>query len=153
MLLLFINLLKIFINAVNFKSTMAFDRITFCNVPAPKQANINSELQWIGSALGLFGERDKESSCFRVFVILLHSTRKNRQLTSDQIAQLTNLSRGTVCYHLNHLKRTGLVTYDEQGYCVVEGSLSKAIEGIESRLIDMLSLMRTVAKDIDYRLD
>jgi len=36
--------------------------------------DINAELQWIGHTLGLFNERDKEKSCFRIFIELLRST-------------------------------------------------------------------------------
>ena len=46
-------------------------RITIINVRKPALRTINDELQWLGSSLGLFNLRDKDKSCFRIFIELL----------------------------------------------------------------------------------
>ena len=43
--------------------------INFDEEEVPSQ--IDQELQWIGSSLGLFNLRDKDKSCYRIFITLL----------------------------------------------------------------------------------
>jgi hypothetical protein len=43
-------------------------KITIVNVRRPSERNINHELQWLGTSLGLFNLRDKDKSCFRLFL-------------------------------------------------------------------------------------
>jgi len=66
-----------FIDKVAFKSGMAYIRqkITIISMNRPAQKNINQELQWFGSSLGLFNLRDKDKSTFRVFIELLKATK------------------------------------------------------------------------------
>ena len=45
------------------------------------EKNLNNELQWFGQSLGLFGDRDKEKSCFRVFLELLKATKRKKALS------------------------------------------------------------------------
>ena len=82
--------------------------ITIVQLPPPRGHNINFELQWLGNSLGLFGERDKDKSCFRVFITLVKEGRR-RPLTSDMIASQLQLSRGTVVHHINHLMSSGMI--------------------------------------------
>jgi len=63
--------------------------------------NVNEELRWLGNSLGLFGLRDRDSSCFRIFITLLRQTKRNEVVSSDKIAERLSLSRGTVVHHLN----------------------------------------------------
>ncbi len=55
-----------------------FTRITIIRRIVPEEMTINEELQAFSDAVGLFSERDKEKSCFRVFISLL---REHRALT------------------------------------------------------------------------
>ena len=92
------------------------NRITVMRVRKYDAPNINQELQWIGSSLGLFNLRDKDSSCFRVFIILVRTARQNKPLTSDEIAEKLRLSRGTVVHHLTKLMEAGIVLRERKGY-------------------------------------
>ena len=52
---------------------MAFihQRITIVKIRKPVTTDVNEELQFLGNSLGLFNLRDKDKSCFRVFIELL----------------------------------------------------------------------------------
>src|SRR3989344_7938323 len=78
-------------------------RITIVKIQKPMRQNINEELQWFGNSLGLFGLRDKDQSCFRIFIELLQATKSKEGLTSDEIAYKLDLSRGTVMHHVNKM--------------------------------------------------
>lgn len=143
--------MEAFINDVYVSSTMAPKRITIINVQPPEKADINTELQWLGAALGLFGERDKDSSCFRVFVTLIKQP-TGGVVSSDDIAEQTALTRGTVVHHLNKLRKAGLIAHHPTGYSIREGSLQEALESIQNDINDTMNLLRAVAGDIEKRL-
>jgi len=70
-------------------------RITISIEPIP-ESNTNQEIHWISQALGLFNERDKEKSCHRIFVELIKAKKDNTLLSSQDLADKSNLSRATV---------------------------------------------------------
>ena len=124
-------------------------RITFIKVRRVPKSNINEELQWLGSSLGLFNLRDKDSSCFRIFITLVKVARKNESLTSDEIAERLKLTRGTVVHHLNKLMDACIVIKDKNGYLLRETNLHKLVDDLEQDLERMLSELKNVAKEID----
>src|SRR3990167_6035950 len=91
-------------------------RITIIKIKKPSQKEVNRDLQWFSESFGLFGERDKEKSCFRVFLELVKATRRKKSLTSDEIALRANLSRATVVHHLHKLIESGLVISQNNRY-------------------------------------
>ncbi len=78
---------------------MRFTRITIIRIKKPERDHINEELQFLGESLGLFSERDKDKSCFRIFIIMVKALKIGQSLTSDEIAERSNLTRGTVIHH------------------------------------------------------
>ena len=127
-------------------------RIVIHRTRKPEAENVNEELRWFCDSLGLFGERDKDKSCFRMFVILLKSLNKEDGLTSDDISERISLSRGTVVFHLHKLMASGLVVQDMSRYKLRVESLSSLIGEIESDLLKTMDDLRQVAEDIDKRL-
>ena len=116
------------------------------------QGDVNKELQWLGNSLGLFSIRDRDSSCFRVFITLVKRAKTNKSASSDEIAGKLNLSRGTVVHHLNKLMNSGIVIREKEGYLLRETDLSKVIQDIQQDMISMFAELKEVAKDIDERL-
>ncbi|PIN80326.1 hypothetical protein COV16_01095 [Candidatus Woesearchaeota archaeon CG10_big_fil_rev_8_21_14_0_10_34_8] len=131
---------------------MIQQRITIIKVRKPLQPTLNAELQWLGTSLGLFNLRDKEKSCFRIFIELLKATKHNKSITSDQLADKLNLSRGTVIHHINKLMETGSVIYESKGYMLRVNNLSALIDELENDLIHTCKTLRRVAEEIDGRL-
>ena len=105
-------------------------KITIINVRRPKYHNINEELQWFGNALGLFNLRDKDKSCFRLFIEIVKSTRKKNPITSDELATKLNLSRGTVIHHLNRLMESGIVVHEKNMYILRVDSLKDLVDEV-----------------------
>lgn len=128
-------------------------RITIIRYRVPQQENVNVQLQWLGNSLGLFGTRDKDKSCFRIFIELLKETKKGTSLTSDELASRLNLSRGTVVHHLHKLKDSGIIVYEDNGYLLRVNSLSQLIAELEQDTLRTLSILKKVANDIDTSLN
>ncbi len=114
--------------------------------------NVNQDLQWLGNSLGLFNLRDKDSSCFRVFITLVRTAKRHEPLSSDNIAGRLNLSRGTVVHHLTKLMDAGVVVREKEGYLLRENNLKEIISDMKRDMEAMFKQLEIVAKDIDEQL-
>ena len=123
-------------------------KITILRLSKPNR-NINDELQWLGNSLGLFSIRDKDKSCFRIFLELLKSAKQRQQLSSDEIALRLELTRGTIIHHINKLMNSGLVIQERQKYMLRVEKLSHLIEELHRDMANACKDIREVAKDID----
>lgn len=128
-------------------------RITIIQLNKPVRHNLNEELQWFGNSLGLFSERDKDKSCFRIFLELLKSTKERIALSSDDIALKTNLSRGTVVHHLNELMRKGIVITEGKRYALRQEELTRLVDDLERDFENLFKNLRKSAEVIDRILE
>jgi len=131
---------------------MRFTRITIIRSSRPEKSDINKELQWFGGTLGLFSLRDKDKSCFRIFIILLQGLKQDKKLTSNEIALRTGLTRGTVVHHLNKLMSSGIVVSEHNKYSLRMDNLEKIVEHIKRDADEAWERLREVARDIDEKL-
>ncbi len=127
-------------------------KITIIRVRKDNSDNINNELQWLGNSLGLFNQRDKDSSCFRVFITLVRKAKRNEAMSSDEIAESLHLSRGTVVHHLSKLMDSGIVIRERKGYLLRENNLQNVIRDMKRDMELMFSELQDVAQEIDERL-
>lgn len=127
-------------------------RITIVRYSKPLKKNINEDLQWFGSSLGLFNLRDRNSSCFRIFIELVKSSRKKKPLSSDELAYKTGLSRGTVIHHLNKLIGSGMVVSEKNKYILRVENLKVLVDEIEKDIKRACSDLKEIAKNIDEEL-
>ncbi|MEK6916491.1 MAG: winged helix-turn-helix domain-containing protein, partial [Nanoarchaeota archaeon] len=103
------------------------NRITINRIRKPEADNVNDELLWFFDSLGILGNRDKDKSCFRTVIILLRSVNRDG-MTSDEISEKINLSRGTVVHHLNNLMKSGVVINQSNKYMLRVDNLSNLVE-------------------------
>lgn len=127
-------------------------RITIINIRKPAEHNVNQELQWFGSSLGLFNLRDRDKSTFRVFIELLKSSKAKQTLTSDELALRLALTRGTIIHHINKLMESGLVIHEGNKYILRVENLQSLIEEVEKDIKRACDDLKEVAKEIDGRL-
>jgi predicted transcriptional regulator len=128
-------------------------RITIINIRKPAERNLNQELQWLGTSLGLFNLRDKDKSQFRIFIELLKAAKSKKLLTSDQIASDLNLTRGTVIHHINKLMEAGIVVHEGNKYALRLENLSELINELEKDIKRTLEDLKEVAKNLDQKLN
>ncbi len=127
-------------------------RITIVKFRKPLKKDINEELQWFGSSLGLFNLRDRDSSCFRIFIELVKNSRKKKPLSSDELAYKSGLSRGTIIHHLNKLMGSGIVVNENNKYILRVENLKVLVEEIEKDIKRTCSDLKEIAKNIDEEL-
>lgn len=126
-------------------------KITIISVRKPAR-NLNNELQWFGTSLGLFNLRDKDKSCFRVFIELLKAAKHDKPLTSDEIAYKLGLSRGTVIHHINKLIESGIVIHQNNRYMLRVNNLEVLVDEIKKDAERAFDDLKRVAKEIDHFL-
>lgn len=127
-------------------------RITIVNIRKPAEHNVNEELQWFGTSLGLFNLRDRDKSTFRVFIELLKSAKANTPITSDELASRLSLTRGTIIHHINKLMESGIVIHEGNRYILRVDTLKSLIDEMEKDLKRACEDLKEVAKEIDERL-
>ena len=125
-----------------------FKRLTLVKVRIPDE-NLNSEVQWFSESFGLFSQRDKDKSCFRLFIALLQA---KRPMSSNELAYKLNLSRATVIHHLNKLISCGLIIIEGNKYILREKNLELSLKRIKEDLISTFEEMEAEAKRIDKKL-
>lgn len=128
---------------------ITFERITLIKVRRPLVNSLNEELQWLGTSLGLFSLRDKDKSCFRVFVELLKASKQNKGMTSDELAEKLDLTRSTVIHHLSKLMEQGIVVHERNLYYLRGNSLYDLINELEGDFKRISEDIKNVAKRID----
>lgn len=122
--------------------------ITIKKIKKPKNSNLNQDIQIISQSLGLFTKRDKEKSCFRVFIEIL----KHKGLTAEEITVSTNLTRATVIHHLNSLMKNGLVVKKRHRYYLRGDSLENLIKEVSKDMDRTFSDLMRLGKNIDKNL-
>jgi predicted transcriptional regulator len=126
-------------------------RITIVNVRRPRQVSVNEELQWFGTSLGLFGERDRDKSCFRIFIELIKAIKATGGLTSDQLADRLALTRATVVHHLNTLMERGIIRHEGNKY-VMRDRLTLLVDDLQRDTDRAIQEMKRAAEELDRML-
>ncbi len=127
-------------------------RITIIRISRPNRQNVNDELKWLGHSLGLFSERDKDSSLYRLFVELIKSGRLSQPVTSDELARKLDLSRGTVVHHLNKLLECGIVVAERNRYALRVRNLEVLIDELRKDVRRAMDDLKEIARQIDEEL-
>src|SRR3989338_4189654 len=126
-------------------------RITISIEPIP-ESNTNQEIHWISQALGLFNERDKEKSCHRIFVELIKAKKDNTLLSSQDLADKSNLSRATVLHHLDKLIESNIVMERDHEFELIDSNLNSIILRLKKEMNEFLEEMDKVSKKLDEEL-
>ena|SRR3990167_9021267 len=123
--------------------------ITVKKLRKSKISDLNQDIQIITQSLGLFTKRDKEKSCFRVFVEIL----KNKNgMAAESITLNTNLSRATVIHHLNYLMKSGLIVKKKHKYFLRAKNVEELIRQISNDINETLDDLKKTARNIDNEL-
>ena len=124
-------------------------KITILQIRKPLRTTLNEELQWFGNSLGLFNLRDKDKSCFRVFIELLKAAKAGIPISSDQLAAHLGLTRATVIHHINTLREKGIVVAKGRGYMLREPQLKLLVEDLKRDMDRTYDEIAKVAEQID----
>jgi predicted transcriptional regulator len=117
-----------------------------------KGDNVNLIVQQFGHSLGLFNQRDKESSCFRIFIALLKAAKADEKISSQELAFRTSLTRGTAVHHLNRLIEAGIVDVKQNRYFLRADNLKQLVSIVEKDTEEIIKEIKELAEKIDKEL-
>lgn len=123
--------------------------ITIISTHRPSENSPNEELRWFAQSLGLFGIRDRDKSCFRLFIELLKATKRGEVLSSDDLAERSKLSRGTVVHHLNRLMELSIVVQERKRYMLRDQNLARLLDVLHQDMESAFSNLRIAAVELD----
>ena len=72
--------------------------------------------------------------------------------SSDELAELTGLTRGTVVHHLNILMDTGIVIRENKGYILRTDRMETLVKMIRHDINSAFDEIQLVAAEIDENL-
>jgi len=125
-----------------------FKKITIIKLRTPEKS-INKEIQWFSQSLGLFTQRDKDKSCFRIFLEII-KTKKPQ--SSDELAYKLNLSRATVIHHLTKLIASGIVVVNDNKYSLRAKNLESTLKKMKADFLSAYEEVEEVAQEIDKKI-
>ena len=128
------------------------EQITLNNISEPAGKSMNDALQWFCDSLGLISLRDKDNSCYRLFIELLKASKLGKPLSSDELSSKLNLARGTVVHHLNRLIESGLVVVKDNRYSLKAKNLKDLISLVKKDVGSTLDNLEIVADKLDKSL-
>ena len=120
--------------------------------PPIEPLDVNKDLQWFCTSLGLVGNRDRNLSTFRIFISLLKASRQGRQLSSDNLAYETELSRATVIHHLNKLAASGIISEEHERYKLAVDNLEELVKHVRREIEQSMADLDEISRRIDEQL-
>ena len=116
------------------------------------ESNTNEELHWISQALGLFNSRDNEKSCHRIFIQLVKAKKDNKPLSSQELADLSHLSRATVLHHLDKLIESNIAKEINHKFILIDPNMNSIILRLKKEMNEFMDEMDRVSKKLDKEL-
>ena len=128
-------------------------QITIKKIRSPAPGNIDDDIDYLCRSLGYFSQRDKQDTAGKIFRLLVREAcEPDCCLTSDEIAQKLNLTRGAIVHHLNSFISAGIVVKENNRYRLRSASLQKSLEEMRSDIDRILTQMLKIAIEIDEQL-
>lgn len=127
-------------------------KIHLKKIRTPAPGSLTGDIDFICQSFGYFSQRDKNNTAGRIFRLLVKDTSEGEGLTSDEIAEELELSRGAIVYHLNNFISAGLVIKEKNRYRLRSQSLQKSIEEIRQDAQRIFNEMLKIAEEIDEEL-
>lgn len=128
-------------------------RIRLRKIRTPPAGSIDNDIDFICRSFGYFSKRDKNNTAGRIFQYIIKKTAENNEgVTSDEIANELDLTRGAIVYHLNDFISAGLVIRERNLYRLRSHCLKKSIDEIRNDTQRIFNEMMKIAEEIDEEL-
>jgi DNA-binding transcriptional ArsR family regulator len=127
-------------------------RILIKKINTPPAGSLKEDIDFVCKSFGYFSPRDKQDTAGKIFRLLVRESCKSGGLTSDQIAEQLDLTRGAIVHHLNSFIEAGIIIRDRNIYQLRRQCLQKSIEEIKEDIDRIFSEMIKIASEIDSQL-
>jgi DNA-binding MarR family transcriptional regulator len=115
--------------------------------------DFEKDFKWICRSFGFLESRDKQRTAHKIFRAIVKAARHDGGLSSDELAEKLDLSRGAMVHHLNKLIKSGLIIHHEGRYKLRGRNLKTTIEEIKRDINRIFEDLQNVAESVDEALD
>ncbi len=122
-------------------------QITVRSLRQPVEKDMENDIEWFCSSLGLLGKRDKEKTGLKIFKSILKA--KNSGISAEDLSEKVNVSRTAVIHHIKTMINSGLIIKEDGMFELRMRSLRKVVDEIELDLERVMKSIREIAEDID----
>jgi predicted transcriptional regulator len=123
-------------------------RIVIRRIDPPFERNTEREMEWLCQSLGL-SPVNKDKATIDIFKVVVHATEDGKGISSTDLAEKVNLSRGAVIHHLNNLQLAGLVVKQGRNYFARSRSMVRTVQEVEEDIKRIFMRMQETAREID----
>ncbi len=123
-------------------------RIVIRRIDPPFERNTEQEMEWLCQSLGL-SPVNKDKATLDIFKIIVKATEDGKGISSTDIAEKIQLSRGAVIHHLNNLQLSGLVVKQGRNYFARSRSMVRTVQEVEEDIKRIFMRMQETAREID----
>jgi len=128
-------------------------QIVIKKIRSPAPGNLDNDIDYLCRSLGYFTQRDKQDTAGKIFRLLVREACEPENcLTSDEIAEKLDLTRGAIVHHLNSFISAGIVIKENNRYRLRSASLQKSMEEIRADIDRIMDQMIKIAMEIDEKL-
>jgi len=131
---------------------MSTNIITIRDIEKPLKPDMVQDILWVCKSFGFVSSRDIEETAGKIFHSIILATHEGKELTSEAIAEKSDVTRGTALFHLKDYIDSGLVIQKKTKYTLRRRSISGTIEEIEVDAQKMLNNIKIIARELDARL-
>ena len=122
-------------------------------IRSPAPGNLDADIDYVCKSLGYFSKRDKQDTAGKIFRLLVKEACEPEEcLTSDEIAERLDLTRGAIIHHLNNFILAGIVIKENNRYRLRSASIQKSLEEIKTDIERIMDQMIKIASEIDEQL-
>lgn len=123
-------------------------RIVIRRIEPPFERNAEQEMDWLCQSLGL-SPVNKDKATIDIFKVVVRATEDGKGISSTDLAEKVNLSRGAVIHHLNNLQLAGLVVKQGRNYFARSRSMVRTVQEVEEDIKRIFMRMQETAREID----
>lgn len=123
-------------------------RIIIREIEQPIGHNTEREMEWLCQSLGL-SPIDKDKATVDIFKEIVKATENGKGISSTELAEKIQLSRGAIINHLNNLQLAGLVIKEGRNYFARSRSMVRTIQEVEADIKRIFDRMEETAREID----
>jgi len=121
-------------------------------IKRPREDDVEKQIEWLCDSFGFWNRRDRERTATKVFEAFVDAAKRDRFLSSDDVAHRLKISRGTAVHHIKKYVRSGLVIKSDDGYELRMQSVGETLDEMERDMIHAMKMMRRIAKEIDEEM-
>ncbi len=126
--------------------------ITLRDLEKPLKAGVEADLDWFCKSLGFVSSRDADETASRIFRSIVLSACVEKELTSQNIAEQINISRGAVLAHIKNYMDSGLIIQKKTRYILRRKSLNGTLEELELDAGRLFQNIKKFAQELDIRI-